>query len=228
MFKFNVFTLFPELYPGPFGNSIMGQAIKSGLIAINVIDIKNYGFGKHNILDDKVYGGGSGMLMRPDVLSDALSDNISDPFNSHIVCMSAKGRLFDSQMSSNLAVINELSIICPRYEGVDQRVLDFYNITEISIGNFVISNGDISCFTIMDSISRNIPGVLGDNDSLNEESFILEDGFLEYPHYTKPPSWNDIDVPEVLLSGHHKNIARWRNEQSLNVTKSNRPDLLKK
>lgn len=226
MLKFNIFTLFPQLYPGPFDSSIMKEAIDSGVLSLNIIDLKNYGIGKHNLLDDKVYGGGSGMLLRPDVLSYALEDNIN-PSSAKIICMSAKGKLFNNKMSNELSSFNEISIVCPRYEGVDQRVIDYYNIDEVSIGNFILSNGDISCYTVIDSIARNIPGILGDEESLKEESFNLDENLVEYPHYTKPSSWNGIEVPKVLLSGHHLKIEKWRNEQSIDSTKRNRPDLIK-
>lgn len=225
MLRFNIFTLFPELYPGPFDYSIMKQALNFKF-SLNVIDIKKYGFGKHNVIDDKIYGGGSGMLLRPDVLSDALEDNI-DIKNSKIICMSAKGKLFDNLMSSNLSSCDqEISIICPRYEGVDQRVIDYYGIEEVSIGNYILSNGDISCYILVDSIVRNIDGVLGDNNSLIEESFNIEGNLLEHSQYTKPSTWKGINVPDILLSGHHKNITAWRKNTSIDNTKKNRPDLL--
>lgn len=225
MLRFNIFTLFPEIYPGPFDYSIMKQALNSKF-SLNIIDIKDYGLGKHNVIDGKIYGGGSGMLLRPDVLSDALEDNV-DIQNSKIICMSAKGKLFDNKMSQQLTSYDkDISIICPRYEGVDQRVIDYYDIEEISIGNYILSNGDISCYILIDSIVRNIQGVLGDDNSLLEESFNIEGNLLEHSQYTKPSTWKGLDVPDILLSGHHKNITSWRRNTSAVNTKKNRPDLL--
>ncbi len=229
MLKFNIFTLFPEIYPGPFGYSIMRDAISKGIFELNVIDIKNYGYGKHKLIDDKIYGGGSGMLLRPDVIEDALLDN-GVKKGDKIICMSAKGKKFNQRKAANLSKLNEVNIICPRYEGVDQRFIDEYEVEEYSIGDYVLSNGDISAYIVVDAIVRNLDGVLGDENSLVDESFSIdEDGLLvEYPQYTKPNIWQDREVPQVLLSGNHGEIEKWRKQQSIEYTKKNRDDLYSK
>lgn len=228
MLKFNIFTLFPELHPGPFSFSIMQEAISNNLFNINAIDIKNYAIGKHKLIDDKIYGGGSGMLMRPDVISESLERNNINK-GSKILCMSAKGKLFNQSTAKELSTLNEISIICPRYEGIDQRFIEEYDVEEYSIGNYVLSNGDISSYIVMDSIVRNIDGVLGSFDSLKDESFSLDvSDLVEYDQYTKPAIWKDRKVPEILKSGHHAQISQWKDDSSKRNTQINRPDLYSK
>lgn len=226
MIKFNIFTLFPDLYPGPFEYSIMKDAISNEIFSLNIIDIKKYAYGKHRLIDEKIYGGGCGMLMRPDVIAAALDDN-NVTKGDKILCMSAKGKAFNQTVARNLAHREEISIICPRYEGIDQRFIEEYEVEEYSIGNYVLSNGDISSYIVIDSIVRNIMGVLGDPESLTSESFCIDEDslLLEHPHYTKPAIWKEREVPEVLISGHHGLINEWRTDQSIKTTKVNRPDL---
>ena len=226
MIKFNIFTLFPEIYPGPFAHSIMKDAISNQIFSLNIIDIKKYAHGKHRLIDEKVYGGGSGMLMRPDVIAAALDDN-NVAKGDKILCMSAKGRIFNQNVAKNLSIYEEISIICPRYEGIDQRFIEEYEVEEYSIGNYVLSNGDISSYIVIDAIARNLIGVLGDPESLNSESFCIDKDclLLEYPQYTKPVIWQNKTVPEVLTSGNHGLIDKWRMQESINTTKENRPDL---
>ncbi len=229
MVNFNIFTLFPEIYPGPFGYSIMKDAVDAGIFSLKPIDIKDYAIGKHRLIDDKICGGGSGMLMRPDVIEAALkSNNVSK--GDKIICMSAKGKKFTQKIAQDLSRLNDITIICPRYEGVDQRFIDEYEVEEYSIGDYVLSNGDISAYIVIDAIVRNIAGVLGDKKSLLDESFSMdgESCLLEYPQYTKPNIWQDREVPEVLLSGNHGLIRKWQIEKSIEYTKNNRPDLYSK
>ena len=226
MLNFNIFTLFPELFPGPFSYSIMKEAIAKNIFSLNIIDIKEHGIGKHNLMDDKIYGGGSGMLMKPDVIEAALQANKISR-DSKIVCMSAKGKRFDQAEAKKLSEYTNISIISPRYEGVDQRFIDKYEVEEYSIGDYVLSNGDISSYIMIDAIARNLPGVLGDPESLTDESFSMSESpnLVEYPHYTKPSNWQGLEVPEILLSGNHGLIEKWRLAKSIEYTKKNRPDL---
>ena len=229
MIKFKILTIFPELFPGPLAASITGSALEKKLWEIEAIDIRKFAKDKHGTVDDTPYGGGAGMVLKADVLADAIEAN--NP--KKIIYLSPRGRVFNQKIARELACENEIMILCGRYEGVDQRVLDEFEIQEISIGDYVLSGGEIAAYPFIDAILRNVEGVLGADESLAEESFGSEknpvfENLLEYPHYTRPAKWRGRDVPEILTQGHHKKINEWRLEQAKEVTKKNRPDLLKK
>ena len=224
MFLTRVFTLYPNLFPGPLGDGIYKKAMDKKIWSLEVINIRDYSHDKHKTVDDTPFGGGSGMLMRADVIANSLDKNISDK-NEKIIYLSPKGKKFEHTDAKKMLNKN-INIICGHFEGVDQRLLETRNIEEISIGDFVISGGEIGAIVIIDSIVRLIPGVLGNLSSLTEESF--EKNLLEYPQYTKPQVWEKKSVPEVLLSGDHAKIKDWRLTQSKDITRRRRPDLWEK
>ncbi|MCE3254934.1 MAG: trmD [Rickettsiaceae bacterium] len=229
--RVKIFTIFPEIFPGVLGMSIIGDALKEGIWELEVIDIRNFGIGARKTVDDTIFGGGSGMLMRADVLGAAIEANIKDFSATKIIYPSPRGQVFNQKTAIELGQIKELAIICGRYEGVDERVIEEYKIEEISIGDYVLSGGELPTMVMLDAVIRNLPGVLGDDLSLKEESFGSGAGsafekLLEYPHYTKPQIWKDRKVPEILLSGHHKNIDEWRIKEAIAITKKRRPELL--
>jgi tRNA (guanine37-N1)-methyltransferase len=218
----NIITLFPEMYPGPLGYSLSGKALDKQLFTLNTIQLRDFGIGKHKNVDDVPCGGGAGMVIRPDVV-DAAIQSIPHESKGTVIYLSPRGKpLQQSDVAS--FIHNPLTILCGRFEGVDQRVLDHHRIREVSIGDYVLSNGDIAAFVLLDACTRLLPGFMNDPTSWQNESF--QDNLLEHPLYTSPRSWNDKDVPDVLLSGHHAKIAQWRVEQSLMVTQERRPDLL--
>jgi tRNA (guanine37-N1)-methyltransferase len=226
-----IFTIFPAAFPGILGESIVGDALKKGLWELEIIDIRNWGLGKRQTVDDTIFGGGSGMLMRADVLGSAIEANIKNPLSSKIIYPSPRGKVFNQKIAIDLSKLKEISIICGRYEGIDERVLEEYQIEEISIGDYVVSGGELPAMVMLDAIVRNLDGVLGGDESLKEESFGSGSGskfenLLEYPHYTKPQIWKNRTVPEILLSGHHKKIDEWRFQKALEITKARRRDLL--
>ncbi len=226
--NFKIFTIFPDLFPGPLGASVTGAALQKNLWSFQVINIRDYATDKHGTVDDTPYGGGAGMLLKADVISDAIEANKV----KKIIYLSPRGKLFNQKMAQELAQETEIGILCGRYEGVDQRVLDHYQIEEISIGDYVLSGGELAAYVFIDAILRNVDGVLGADESLQEESFGAKNNpefnnLLEYPHYTRPQVWQGREVPEVLRNGHHKKIQAWRKEQAIAITKKNRPDLLK-
>ena len=224
MWTARVFTLYPELFPGPLGIGLYKKAIEKKIWSLDVINIRDYSHDKHKTVDDTTFGGGSGMLMRADVIANSLDRNILDK-NEKIIYLSPKGKKFEHTDAKKMLNKN-INIICGHFEGVDQRLLETRNIEEISIGDFVISGGEIGAIVIIDSIVRLIPGVLGNLSSLTEESF--EKNLLEYPQYTKPQVWEKKSVPEVLLSGDHAKIKDWRLTQSKDITRRRRPDLWEK
>ncbi|MFT7098259.1 MAG: tRNA (guanine37-N1)-methyltransferase [Rickettsiales bacterium] len=228
-----ILTIFPDLFPGILGQSIVGDALKKGIWELEIIDIRKWGLGQRKTVDDTIFGGGSGMLMRADVLGEAIEANIENPRDVKIIYPSPRGKVFNQQMAIDLSAVKEISIICGRYEGIDERVLEEYDVEEISVGDYVLSGGELPTMVMLDAIVRNLDGVLGGDDSLKEESFGSGSGsrfenLLEYPHYTKPQMWKNRQVPEILLSGHHKKIDQWRLEQAIQVTKERRKDLLDK
>ena len=226
-FKVVVLTLFPELFPGALGCSVLGRARVNGLWSMEVINIKDFGIGRHKTVDDTPFGGGSGMVMRPDVLGDALDfAQRNNPYD--ILYMSPRGERFCQQHARELAIKDGVIIICARFEGVDERLINEYNVREVSIGDFIITGGELAAQTLVDATLRLIPGVIANATSLDEESFneIGGNTLLEYPIYTKPREWRGRGVPEVLLSGHHANIAQWRMDQAYRLTLARRPDLL--
>jgi len=224
MWTARVFTLYPELFPGPLGAGLYKKALQKKLWSLEVINIRDYSLDKHKAVDDTPFGGGSGMVMRADVIANSLDKNISDT-KEPIIYLSPKGEKFDQKYARKVMNKN-INIICGHFEGVDQRLLETRNIEEVSIGDFVLSGGEIGAFIVIDTIVRLIPGVLGNPDSLTEETF--ERNLLEYPQYTKPQKWEEKDIPSVLLSGDHAKIKDWRLSQSEDITRRRRPDLWKK
>ncbi len=220
--KFDILTLFPEMFE-TVKQSIIGRAVEKDLIDINLINIRDFSENKHKKVDDTPYGGGAGMVMMPDVVYRAYLA-IKDKENAKVIYLSPKGKTLNQKRVESLSKEKHLILLCGHYEGIDQRVLDEIVDEEISIGDYVLTGGEIPAMVLIDSVSRYIDGVLKD-ESIKEESF--SNGLLEYPQYTRPEVFLDKKVPEILLSGHHENIRKWREEQSLKITKINRPDLLK-
>lgn len=218
--QFDVLTLFPEMFE-PLNESIIGRAKEKGLININLINIRDFSKNKHKKVDDTPYGGGAGMVMMPDVVYDAYKSLNSK--DAKVIYMSPQGKKLDQKKVVELSKEKHIVLLCGHYEGIDQRVIDEIVDEEISIGDYVLTGGELPAMILIDSVSRYIEGVLK-NDSTKEESF--SEGLLEYPQYTRPEIFNGNKVPEVLLSGHHENIDKWRREQSLIITKKKRPDLL--
>ena len=224
MWLARVFTLYPELFPGPLGSGLYKKALEKKMWSLEVVNIRDYALDKHKTVDDTPFGGGSGMLMRADVIANSLDKNISDK-NEPIIYLSPKGRKFDQTYAKKILNKN-INIICGHFEGVDERLMETRNIEEVSVGDYVLSGGEIAAFVFIDAIVRLIPGVLGNFNSLSEESF--ENSLLEYPQYTKPQKWEKKEVPKVLLAGDHKKIKDWRLSQSKDITRRRRPDLWKK
>jgi len=224
MWTARVFTLYPEFFPGPLGASLYKKALKKKLWSLEVINIRDYSLDKHKIVDDTPFGGGSGMLMRADVIANSLDKNIFNK-DEPIIYLSPKGKKFDQAYARKVKHKN-INIICGHFEGIDQRLLETRNIEEVSVGDYVLSGGEIGAFLIIDTIVRLIPGVLGNPNSLDEETF--ERNLLEYPQYTKPQKWEKKDVPDILLSGDHGKIKDWRLAQSEDITRRRRPDLWEK
>ncbi len=224
----SILTLFPEMFAGPFDYSIINRAKEKGLVKINFINIRDFGIGKHKMVDDTEYGGGIGMLMRVDVVHEAIEHTKKlNTGKTKIILMSASGKTFKQQIAQKYSKLDHLIIICGHYEGVDNRIKNFID-EEISIGDFILTGGEIPAMLIADAITRLIPGVLPDG-ATEDESFseINNETLLEYPHYTKPQTYEQYEVPEILLSGDHKKIAAWRKEKALKKTTEIRPDLLK-
>ena len=226
MFKVKIFTLFPSLFPGPLNMGIYKRAMQKKIWSLSVIDIRNYAIDKHKTVDDTPYGGGSGMLMRPDVLASALDKNLNTREKKDIIYLSPKGKKLNQSIVKSLSKKKGLNIICGHFEGIDQRVLDSRKIKEISLGDYILSGGETAAIVVLDSILRLLPGVLGNDKSSYDETF--ENGLLEYPQYTKPQIWEEKAVPDVLLSGDHNKIKDWRLSQSEAITRVRRPDLWEK
>ena len=222
--RIDILTLFPEIFPGPLGSSIIGRAVKNGIVEINAIDLRQYAHDRHASVDDKPYGGGPGMLMKPDVLFEALSDLKKD--GTVVVLTSPRGEQFNQSAAVKMAAIDHLLILCGHYEGVDERVIERFVDWELSLGDFVMTSGNIAAMAMIDAAVRLLPGVLGKDESSADESF--SNGLLEYPQYTRPAEIDGMKVPEVLLSGDHGKIAEWRLGESLKITAARRPDLYKK
>ena len=219
--KFDVLTLFPEMFD-VLNYSIIGKAIENKLIDVNITNIRDFSKNKHKKVDDTPYGGGAGMVIRPDVVMDSYNSVKTE--KSKVIYLSPQGKTLNQKKVEELSKCSHLILLCGHYEGIDQRVIDKIVDEEISIGDYVLTGGEIPALVLIDSISRYIDGVIS-KDSIKEESF--SQGMLEYPQYTRPESFEGEKVPEVLLSGHHANIEKWRKEQSLKITKNKRPDLLK-
>jgi len=224
MWQAQVFTLYPEVFPGPLSKGLYGKALSKKLWNLNIVNIRDAAEDKHKTVDDTPYGGGSGMLLKADVLAKSLDQNINE--GEKIIYLSPKGKKFDQTYAQQLSNEKSVSFICGHFEGVDERVLSTRNIEEISIGDYILSGGETAAFVVIDSILRLLPGVLGNENSRVDESF--ENGLLEYPQYTKPQIWEEKSVPEVLLSGDHSKIKDWRLSQSEAITRVRRPDLWQK
>ena len=224
MFQAQVFTLYPEFFPGPLAKGLYGKALSNNLWNLNVVNIRDAATDKHKTVDDTPYGGGTGMLLKPDILAKSLDQRVKK--DERIFYLSPRGKKFDQKFAKDLSKEKSISLICGHFEGVDERVLDTRNIEEISIGDYVLSGGETAALVVLDSILRLLPGVLGNEKSAIDETF--ENGLLEHPQYTKPQIWEKKPVPEVLLSGDHAKIKDWRLSQSEAITRDRRPDLWQK
>lgn len=224
--NFHILTLFPDMIMSGLNTSIIGRAVSSGLLSIEAVNIRDYAFNKHQSVDDYPYGGGAGMLMQaePVYLSyESVAKKLEN--KPRVIYLSPQGQTFSQQMAEELAQEEELILLCGRYEGIDERVLEEIVTDYVSIGDYVLTGGELPAMVMVDTISRLVPGVLHNDVSAEFESF--QDNLLEYPQYSRPEEWHGKKVPEVLLSGHHANIEKWRREQSIQRTKERRPDLLK-
>jgi tRNA (guanine37-N1)-methyltransferase len=219
-----IFTLYPEFFSGPLGKGLYGKALAAKIWKLETVNIRDYATDKHKTVDDTTYGGGSGMLIKPDVLANSLDKNINS--KEKIIYLSPRGKLFNQKLAKELSKERTVNLICGHFEGVDQRVIESRNIEEVSIGDFVLSGGESAAFVMLDAIIRLLPGVLGNETSVEEESF--ENGLLEYSQFTKPQIWEEKTVPDVLLSGDHAKIKDWRLSQSEAITRDRRPDLWQK
>ncbi len=218
--KINILTLYPEMFPGCLGYSLAGKAIAEEKCTLNVVNIRDFATDKYRSVDDTPFGGGAGMVMKPEVLDAAIAATYK---SGDIYYLSPRGQVFNQQIAHEWVNIDEITFLCGRFEGIDERILEKWQIKEISIGDFVLSGGEPALLTMLDAVIRLLPAVMGNSESMCEESF--ENGLLEYPQYTKPQNWQGYMVPEVLVSGHHANIQKWRLEQSIALTKTRRPDL---
>ena len=224
IFQAQVFTLYPEVFPGPLAKGLYGKALSNKLWNLSVINIRDAATDKHKTVDDTPYGGGTGMLLKADILANSLDRKVKK--GERVFYLSPKGKKFDQKLAQDLSKEKSISLICGHFEGVDERVLTTRNIEEISVGDYVLSGGETAALVVLDSILRLLPGVLGNEKSSIDETF--ENGLLEYPQYTKPQIWEEKSVPEVLLSGDHAKIKDWRLSQSEAITRVRRPDLWQK
>ena len=224
MLQAQIFTLYPEIFPGPLNKGLYGKAMKEKLWSLNVINIRDAATDKHKTVDDTHYGGGTGMLLKPDVLANSIDKNVNK--EDRIFYLSPRGKIFNQKLAQDLSKEKSFSLICGHFEGVDERILATRNIEELSVGDYVLSGGETAALIVIDSILRLLPGVLGNNKSVSEETF--GNGLLEYPQYTKPQVWEEKSVPDVLLSGDHNKIKDWRLSQSEAITRVRRPDLWQK
>lgn len=222
MMKIDILTLFPNFFTPIFSESIIGNAVKNDLVNINCINIRNFSQDKHNRVDDYPYGGGPGMIMKVEPIYRAI--NSVKTKKSKIIYLSPKGKVFNQQMAKKLSKESHLVLLCGHYEGIDNRIVENYIDEEISIGDYVLTGGEIAAMVIVDAVVRLIPGVLSSKDSYEDES--LYNGLLEYPQYTRPREFNNLSVPDILLSGNHKEIEKWRKYQAIKITYENRKDLL--
>jgi tRNA (guanine37-N1)-methyltransferase len=223
MTKVTILTLFPAMFPGALGHSLIGKALEKHLWDLSVVDIRDFAEDKHQTVDDTCFGGGPGMVLRPDVVDKALA-SVMERGKARLIHLTPRGRVFHQPLARELATSPlPLVFLCGRYEGIDQRVLDAWQAEDVSLGDFVLTGGELAAMTILDAVLRLVPGVIGDETSLEDESF--SKGLLEYPHYTRPREWQGHEVPDVLLSGHHKEIAAWRIREAEIITQERRPDL---
>ena len=221
IYKVSILTLFPEIFPGPLGVSLLGNALQKKLWELNLINIRDFAKDKHKSVDDTPYGGGAGMVMKPDIIEMALN-SISD-FPGQRVCLTPRGKRLSQKKVKKLSLEDGLVLLCGRYEGIDQRVIDYYNFDEISIGDYVVTGGESAAIVLLESVIRLLPNVLGGNETLKEESF-SNTSLIEYPQYTKPREWNGLNVPEVLISGDHGKINNWRDKETVKITKIRKLD----
>jgi tRNA (guanine37-N1)-methyltransferase len=219
-----ILTLFPRTCAGYLAESILGKAQEAGLLSVRLTDIRDHAPGRHRVVDDAPYGGGAGMVMKPEPLTEAIEAARARLPGARVVLTSPRGRRLDQGLARELAACGRLVIACGRYEGVDERVLAAVD-EEVSVGDVVLTGGELAALCIVDAAARLVPGVLGNEDSAGRESFTGEGGLLEHPHYTRPPVWRGMEVPAVLLSGDHRRIERWRRRESLRATRDRRPDL---
>ena len=224
MWKARIFTLYPEIFPGPLNKGLYGKALSNKIWNLDIINIRDSAKDKHKTVDDTPFGGGSGMLIKPDVLARSIDQHVNK--SEKIFYLSPKGKLFNQETAKFLSKEHCINLICGHFEGVDQRLLETRNIEEISVGDYILSGGETAALIIIDSILRLVPGILGNEKSVYEESF--ENGLLEYPQYTKPQLWEEKNIPDVLLSGDHSKIKDWRLSQSEAITRDRRPDLWQK
>ncbi|WP_445678993.1 tRNA (guanosine(37)-N1)-methyltransferase TrmD [Radicibacter daui] len=221
-----VLTIFPEMFPGPLGHSLAGKALEAGIWQLETLDIRSFASDKHRSVDDTPFGGGAGMVMRPDVISAAVEAARGHGGQEHtgpVIYLSPRGAPLTQERARALADSPGAILLCGRYEGVDQRALDRLEVEELSVGDYVLSGGELAAMILMDAVVRLLPGVMGNVETLSEESF--EQSLLEYPLYTRPAVWEGMEVPEVLLSGHHERIRQWRQAQAEEITRARRPDL---
>lgn len=220
-----VLTLFPDMFPGPLGGSILGKALERGLWGLDTVNIRDFATDSHKTVDDTPYGGGAGMVMKADVVDRAIT-HVKDTQNpDKIIYLSPRGKKIDQKGINSLAELPKIALLCGRYEGIDDRVIQYHGIEEVSLGDFVLCGGELPAMCLIESCVRLVPGVMGDPASHEEESF--QNGLLEHPHYTRPLVWEGMQVPEVLTSGNHKEIKCWRQHQAETITKDRRPDLWK-
>ncbi len=222
-----VLTLFPEMFPGPLGTALAGKALEAGLWRLDTLNIRDFGEGKHKNVDDTPYGGGAGMVLRPDVVAAAVRGAAAKWGKAaRRIYLSPRGRVLDQKLVEELVAAPSVLLLCGRYEGVDQRVLEAEELEEVSLGDFVLAGGEVAAMALLEACTRLIPGVMGNEATVDEESFT--GGLLEYPHYTRPAVWEGREVPEVLISGHHEKVNVWRQEQAEALTRLRRPDLWRK
>ena len=224
MFTTRIFTLYPDMFPGPLNEGLFRKAMEKNIWNLEKVDIRKYATDKHTTVDDTPYGGGSGMLMKPDVVASAIDKNVKK--GEKVIFLTPRGKIFNQNIAKELSSEKTINIICGRFEGIDQRVVETRNIQEYSLGDFILSGGETAAFVFIDAIIRLLPGILGNENSIKDESF--ENGLLEYPQYTKPQIWEEKEVPNVLLSGDHAKIKHWRLSQSEAITRDRRPDLWQK
>ena len=224
MFTARIFTLYPDMFPGPLNEGLFRKAMQKNIWNLEKVDIRKYATDKHTTVDDTPYGGGSGMLMKPDVVASAIDKNVKK--GEKVIFLTPRGKIFNQNIAKELSSEKTINIICGRFEGIDQRVVETRNIQEYSLGDFILSGGETAAFVFIDAIIRLLPGILGNENSIKDESF--ENGLLEYPQYTKPQIWEEKEVPNVLLSGDHAKIKHWRLSQSEAITRVRRPDLWQK
>ena len=230
IFHVKILTIFPELFPGTLGVSELKRSLDAKLWKLAIVNIRDFAQDKHKHVDDYLFGGGSGMLIKPDVLGDALDSSLKEWQGQEyrVLYMSPRGVLLNQAISKDIVSTKNILIICGRFEGIDERVIEYFNIEEISIGDYILSGGEVAAQVLIDSCVRLLPGVLGNDHSIEDESFSIGEEkqyILEYPQYTKPQEWRGLEVPNILLSGHHAKIQEWRREKALQKTKEKRPDL---